>query len=340
MEAKPAKCENADAQTVVSLAKPTSISQPSSDSRTFPNRSEVLLLPLDRQIGEYRTFRGSRGSISADDDRSHNPFNALDSLLLEMETETQASNMEVPQEYRKSMFSLSDKSMVPESVQLRKPPEPQSINLRNDRSGNHSDTSTLDMNASQITIRRLPSTGNLSTQHEYRGSCGSAYSSSIYSEQSAKSEVENENGPGFSIPKARSRNPNAQEISKDDIPEEHTILLKDITSNAEHDLLTTRPLRPSRSTGDILTRDSHTLQTKTFLLEHSPSESKTPSPSSVYQSSYSKSIVKEGRSEIGSEVPILESSESNLESKRVRSCVTLHYLKFKTSTAGCSPCRE
>ncbi|KAF7507224.1 hypothetical protein GJ744_010782 [Endocarpon pusillum] len=317
MEANPANCENADAQTAVSVAKPTSLSQPFSDSCTFSNRSELLLLPLAEQIGEYRTFRGRRGSISADDDRSHNPFNALDSFLLEMETETEASNMEVPQEYRKSIFSLSDKSMVPKSVQLRKPPDPQSVTLPNDPSGNHSDINALDMNASQITIRRLASTGNLSAQHEYRGSSGSVYSSSIYSEQSAESEVKDENRAGFSIPGNQSRNPNAQEISKDDIPEQHTILLEDHTSNAEHNLLATRPLRPSRSTSDVLIRDSRTLQTKTFPLEHSPSSSKAPSPSSIHQSSFSKSILKEGRSETGSEVFNLESSESNLESKRV-----------------------
>ena len=340
MEAKPANCENADAQTAVSLAKPTSLSQPPSDSRTFSNGSEILLLPLAEQTGEYRTFRGRRGYISADDDRSHNPFNALDSLLMEMETETEAPNIEAPQEYRKSIFSLSDKSLVPKSVKLRKPPDPQSINLRNDQSGNHSDISALDINASQITIRRLPSTRNLSAQHEHMESCVSVYSSSIYSEQSAESEVENENRTGFSIPENQSRTPNTQEISKDDILEEHTILLEDHTSNAEHNLLATRTLRPSRSTSDILIRDSHALQTKTFLLEHSPSESKTPSPSSVHRSSFSKHIVKKGRSETGSEVFIPESSESNLESKRVRSCVTLHYLKVKTSAAGCSPCRE
>lgn len=96
-------------------------------------------------------------------------------------------------------------------------------------------------NRSEILL--LPLAGQNGEYRTFRG----RRDSSIYSEQSAESEVDHENRAGFSIPETRSRNPNAQETSKDDIPEEHIILLKDITSNAEHNLLTTRPLQPSRS---------------------------------------------------------------------------------------------
>ncbi len=343
MEMKTLSCENAEAQSAVSCAKTRPISPPSSDGGTFCHRSgtpQHLLSQIGNTGGLHRSSSccARQNSISADNDRSHSPFNALDSFILEMESKMEQANLDAPQGYRNSIISRSDQSLVPKSVSLWKPPDPQSINLRHDQSNNHLDISDLDLNMSQVTIRPPPITKN--PRPEYMESCVSVYSSSIYSDQSDESEAANEIRAGSSSPETQYRSLDAEEISQDGTLEEHTVLLEHRASNAKHALPNTTPLRPFRSTSDLLTRDSHPLQTKTFLLDHSPSESKSPSLSSVHQSGSSNGIVKEGRSVTGSEIFSLDSSESNSESKRVRPCAVLHCLILNTSAAGCSPCRE
>lgn len=55
------------------------------------------------------------------------PFVALNSLLHDIETGKRASVLRAPQNYRKSMVSLSDKAMIPTSISPRKPQAPNPV---------------------------------------------------------------------------------------------------------------------------------------------------------------------------------------------------------------------
>lgn len=320
MDAKAANGEIADSQNAVSGAKPTSLSPPSSEICTFFLESENSehLLPLAKQISEFVSVLPESGMlISAEVGLNNTPFAALDSLLREMEDGKEASDLQAPHDYRKSMVSLSDQSLVPVSVSSPKPLNSQKAKKWDDQSA----INLLDMNLSQSTILPSSSGAYPLAQHDDGIHRSSVYSMSVYSENSSNacgSKASSSEGSFSSNSMTGSPHAeNAANASADKISQSHVPQVGASKSNESTDTLTPRPLQISASTSRSLTRSSLPHQVQTFFLDDSSTESKPSSPLSTHQSNESREVAQEKQYETSSELASCGSSEDIPESNNV-----------------------
>lgn len=271
----------------------------------------------------------------ADFDQNHVPFAALDSLLRDMETGKEASKILTPHDYRKSMVSLADQSLVPNPVNARKPLEPQTAETWNDQS----DSNIFDRNAPQPASLPSPAERSLSPQHHYRASHVSAYSASIYSEDSsATTDGGTRNRASYSGSETQTKSPDARKTPKDGLTENHSNPVGPHESGASTELLTPHPLEWSQPISVVsLTRNSPTHQTATFFLDKSLSESEHSSPSSASRDSGCKGDANENESDTGSAFVSSGSSESIADAKKVRSCVFFRHPIVDNSTCRSLP---
>jgi hypothetical protein len=288
-------------------------------SRDLEIHLQHLLCLSDRSVGSTLFFQENDGLHSADVGQDQVPVDALDSLLCDMEAGKEASALQAPHDYRSSMVSLSNQSLVPVRVVLRRPQDSQKVETSNDRAA----TNNVDMNTSQITIQPSSPKGGIIAHHNSRASRSSAYSSSVYSEHSSTTtdtKERNTESSSSSETKARPLDPkDARGASADGITPKSTHPVDAHGSNLSPNTLTPRPLQLSQLTHASLIGNSPAHQCQTFLLDDSSSESKPSSPSTTHQSSESKGITKDKSFETSSDFASCGSSEDISESKIVRS---------------------
>lgn len=233
-----------------------------------------------------------------------------------MELGKEASDLHVPHGYRKSMISLSEKSLVPTAVTPRRTVHPPKVKVRNHLSND----SGVEMKALEPTAMASSIESGSSTQHDH-ASRVSAYSSSVYSDHSsATTGAETRSRDSSSGSTAHARSSAATEEQRNSTNESslklaHPLEVRHL--NVSNNALTQQPLKLFQPTETGLTRNSLALQTETFLMDGSSSESKASSPLSQTQSCNSKSIEKDRQYGTSFEDPISGSSEIMSESRRV-----------------------
>jgi hypothetical protein len=264
------------------------------------------------------------------------PFAALDCLLQDIEAGKEASDLEAPHEYRHSMVSLSDQSVVPARVSLRhkKLQGSQKVKTCNTLSAaNISDTETLQSSS-------LPSspTISLAVGVDHRASCVSTYSSSVYSEQSSATTSTRARRWETSISETKARFLGSEGTAADGITFKQPEAVGNHYSDSSAVVLTQEPLQLSQTKKLGLRKSSLTYHTETFLLDDSSSESKPPSQPSARKNSYSKGDPNEEDDKTSSAFASSESSENPQDQKTVSFVLASIIPQLITLNADSSPC--
>ena len=241
-----------------------------------------------------------------------------------METGKEASSLQAPHDYRKSMVSLSDKSLIPEPVHSRKPLDSNTVKIWDGGSGDQADAKIVNMNASQSTnlafLEDCPR-----ARHESRASRGSAYSSSVYSENSSATTECGARNRGRSFDSLiQSMSLEERKTRPTELTEKCSVPVEALASNASPELITPRPFQLSQSTSINLIGNSLAPQMEPFFLESSLSEPKPSSASSKDRRSGYNDVANEIQSETDSGFVSSGSSENITGPTGVRSYVIFH----------------
>jgi hypothetical protein len=299
-----------------------------SQSRTFFEQSERPSPPLSRatqigeisEIGEFRVVLRQIQHLTLQDlDQKHATSTALDSLLHDMETGKETSDIRAPHDYRKSMVSLSDQSLIPNPVKARKSLEPQTDM---DKTDDKLNSKIADLNAAQPDSPPLPTERSHNTPHDCREYRLSAYSASVYSEDSlpVTHDGRSRNRESYSSPESRTKNPDAKEASNDVLTEKQAAPVESYEPTASPELLTSRSLKSSEPISVRTTSDSPTHETITIFLEESLSKPKQSTLPPAPRESQCKGEANESGSDEGSAFVSSGSSSDNVaDTKIVRS---------------------
>ena len=273
-------------------------------------------LELYMMVSARAFSSGIKRLILANHQQDHDfPFITIDSLLHEMETGEEATDLHVPHEYRESMVSLSDQSLIPTPVSPRKRPGSAAVKIGEGRGV----AENPDTGAAKSTIPSSSPKRDHIARHNRQPSYFSKHSSSVYSDSSSASTSAktryHESSYSYEST-ARSSNPKSNSVD-DTLPEHAKAAdIQDLKPSIV--ALAPQPLQLSERTKSSLEGNSVAHQSKTFLLDSSSSEFKPSTPSSGQQSSRVDRAGKEKLYETGSEYASSGSSESVEEPNKVR----------------------
>lgn len=252
-----------------------------------------------------------------------------------MEAGKEASDIKAPHDYRKSMISLSDKSLVPIPMTPRKTLHSPPIKTCN----NPVTDNGVETDAAQSEVVYRSFKGTSSVGHGYP-SCASAYSSSVYSDHSVGTPgARTSSRERFSDAaiQARLRSANEKRCASANEPSlKHTcpLHINDLKSLTEAPAR--RSLEPAQPTEVGLTRNSVTHPPEMSLLNDSSSESEASSPSSTKQSCDFIEHMEHKLYRRSSEFSNPVSSENVSDSKRVST--SAKYLCFVIDAIAAGPC--
>ena len=241
-----------------------------------------------------------------------------------METGKETSDIRAPHDYRKSMVSLSDQSLIPNPVRARKSLEPQTDT--DETPDDKLNPNIADLNAAQPNSLPLSVERSHNAQHNCQEYRLSAYSASVYSEDSlaVTDDGGSRNYERHSSSERRTKSPDAKEASTDVVKEKLANPVESYKSTASPELLTSRSLRPPEPTSvhtTSTTSDSPTHETVTIFLEESFSKPKQPTLPPTPRESQCKSDANGSGSDEGSAfVSSGSSSDDVTNAKIVRPC--------------------
>jgi hypothetical protein len=241
-----------------------------------------------------------------------------------METGKETSEIRAPHDYRRSMVSLSDQSLIPNPVKARKSLEPQTDTDErpDERPDDKLDSEIADVHAELPGSLPLPVGRSHNTQQNCREYCLSAYSSSVYSEDSlaVTDDGGSRNHESYSSSESRTKSSDAKEISTDVLLEKQAHPVESYKPTASPPSLGSRSLKPSEQTNVRNNSDSPTHQTVTIFLEESFSKPKPPTLPPTPKESQCKSDANEsGSDESSAFVSSVSSSADVADAKTVRS---------------------